>query len=86
MPGFRHGELDILGIASSFGTSALPPGGSLSSRPIRLPGIHPDTGAVVIKLIGTDARGRRVAAWAEVNRHPPGAEVGEHEPLAKQGS
>lgn len=84
-PGFRHGELDMLGIASSFGTSALPPGGRLSSRPIPLPGVHPGSGPLVIKLIGTDARGRRVAAWAEVNRQPPVAAAGEHEPLAKQG-
>jgi hypothetical protein len=82
----RHGGLDMLGIASSFGTSAVPAGGRLSSRPIHLRGVHEDTGTLVIKLIGTDAMGRKVAAWAEVNGRPPEPSAEGHEPLAKQGS
>jgi hypothetical protein len=65
--GFRRGALDLLGIASTFGTSALPAGGRLDSRPIRLAGVHRDSGPLILKAVGTDARGRRVAAWAEVD-------------------
>jgi hypothetical protein len=84
-PGPRHGELDEIGIASSFGTSALPAGGRLTSRPIPLQGLHPDAGPLVIKLIGVDAQGRRVAAWAEVNPRPSEAPT-DSDPLVKQSS
>jgi len=69
-----RGGLDMLGIAASFGTSALPAGGSLTSRAIRLPRIKPGDGPIVFKAVGTDARGRRVAAWTEVA--PPSRSVG----------
>jgi hypothetical protein len=85
-PGSYHGELDMLGIAASFGSTALPAGGRLDSLPIPLHGVHPDAGPLVIKLIGTDVRGRRVAAWAEVNRRPSGSATEADQPLAKQGS
>ena len=66
-PGFRRAGLDMLGIASAFGTSALPAGGRLASRPIESPGaIRAEHGPLVVKAVGTDARGRRVAAWAEL--------------------
>ncbi len=65
-PGFRRDGLDMLGIAAAFGTSRLPAGGSLASRPIRLPGVRPGDGPIVFKAVGTDPRGRRVAAWAVV--------------------
>ena len=64
--GFRRGQLDMLGIASTFGTSALAAGGELHSRPICLEGVHPETGSLVVKMIGTDAQGHRVAAWASI--------------------
>jgi hypothetical protein len=67
--GFRRGQLDMLGIASKFGTSALAAGGALHSRPIRLEGVHPETGSLVLKLIGTDAQGHRVAAWAKIENN-----------------
>jgi hypothetical protein len=67
--GFRRGQLDMLGIASTFGTSALAAGGELHSRPIRLQGVHPETGSLVIKLIGTDTQGNRVAAWASIENN-----------------
>jgi hypothetical protein len=73
LPGSRGG-LDMLGIASSFGTSALPAGGSLTSRAIRLPRVKPGDGPLVFKAVGTDAKGRRVAAWTEVS--PPSRSVG----------
>ena len=68
--GFRCGRLDMLGIAASFGTSALPASGELRSRPIRLTGVSTSTGPLVVKVIGTDAKGRRVAAWADLEEEP----------------
>jgi hypothetical protein len=65
--GFRCGRLDMLGIAASFGSSAVPAAGELSSRPISMPGVSPYDGSLVIKLVGTDAKGRRIAGWAEVD-------------------
>ncbi len=62
--GFHRGGLDMLGIASVFGTSALPAGGSLRSRAIPLTGCPEIGGPTVFKAVGTDARGRRVAAWS----------------------
>ena len=64
--GFRHDGLDMLGIASAFGTSALPARGALRSRPILLPGVRPDDGPLVFKAVGVDSRGRRVATWAVI--------------------
>jgi hypothetical protein len=63
---FRRSGLDMLGIARRFGTSALAVGGRLVSGPIRLDGVRPGDGPLVFKAVGTDAAGRRVAAWAEV--------------------
>ena len=65
----RRGGLDMLGIARAFGTSALPANGQLRSRPIHLPGARGGDDPLVFKAVGTDARGRRVAAWAIVS--PP---------------
>jgi hypothetical protein len=60
----------MLGIASAFGTSALPAGGGLRSRAIRLPGVRGGDGPMVFKAVGVDARGRRIAAWADVSPRP----------------
>ena len=57
----------MLGIAASFGTSAVPARGELRSQPISLSAVSDQSGPLVIKVIGTDAGGRRVAAWAELN-------------------
>jgi hypothetical protein len=67
---FRCGRLDMRGIAGSFGTSALSAGGELSSRPIPLPGVSSRNGPLAIKIIGTDQKGRRIAAWAELAAEP----------------
>jgi len=67
---FRCGRLDMLGIAASFGTSALSAGGELSSRPIHLPGVSSCNGPLAIKVVGTDEKGRRIAAWAELAAAP----------------
>jgi hypothetical protein len=64
---FRHGQLDTIGIASSFGATEIAGGSSLQSRAIRLGGVHPGTGPLILKLVGTDTKGRRVAAWQEID-------------------
>jgi hypothetical protein len=63
----------MLGIASTFGTSALSAGGELSSDFIPLPGVSTESGPLVIKVIGTDPKGRRVAAWADVAKRDSAA-------------
>ncbi len=68
--GFRCGRLDMLGIAAAFGTSALPGGGELRSQLIAMPGVSSNNGPLVVKVIGTDEKGRRIAAWAEVDPAP----------------
>ncbi len=65
--GFRSGRLDMLGVASAFGTSAVPAGGEIHSRPIHLVGVSRQTGPIVVKVVATDARGRRFSAWADLN-------------------
>ena len=80
---FRHGQLDMLGIASSFGTSALSGGAALRSKEIRLKGVHPGTGPLIVKLVGTDDKGRRVAAWWEVDNPDPETEADHLRPLAE---
>ena len=70
------GRLDMLGIAASFGTSALPARGELRSGPIHLSGTSPESGPLVIKVVGTDPRGRRVCAWADLSPASPAADGG----------
>jgi hypothetical protein len=65
-PGFRRDGLDRVGIASTFGTTALKPHGQLTSAPIRLAGIRGCDPPLVLKLVGNDAHGHRVAAWADL--------------------
>lgn len=48
------------------GSTSLVAGASLGSAPIRLEKVFPGFGPLVVKVLGTDTRGRRVAAWAEV--------------------
>jgi len=65
--GFRRAGLDAAGVAAAFGTASLPAHGHLTSRPIPAAGALDDPRAsLVLKAVGTDARGRRVSAWAEV--------------------
>lgn len=69
--GTVRGSLDMLGIASSCGTSALPALGTLVSRPIALAGVIPADSPLVFKATGTDSSGHRVSAWAELPLPPP---------------
>jgi hypothetical protein len=64
---FHCGRLDMLGIASVFGTSAIPGHGALESQPIHIEGVSRQTGPLVVKVVGTDPQGRRVSAWADLN-------------------
>lgn len=76
-PVFRRAGLDAAGVAAAFGTDLLPARGRLGSRPIPMAGALPAVGGtLIVKAVGTDARGRRVAAWAEV-------EAGEREPSSR---
>lgn len=65
--GFRRGRLDSPALGSAFGGLDLPARGGLNASAIPLPELRPGDGPIVFKLIGTDARGRRVAAWADFN-------------------
>ena len=74
--GFHRAGLDMLGIARGFGTSLVAPEGRLATGLIRLDGVHPGDGPIVFKAVGTDAAGRRVAAWAELSFEPGHREEG----------
>src|SRR5690606_28124616 len=54
-------------LTDALGGSSLAGGDSLHSRPIRLTGFGDHSGPVVVKLLGVDAEGRRVTAWATLN-------------------
>ncbi|WP_165231422.1 hypothetical protein [Aquisphaera insulae] len=77
-----RGRLDMLGIASTFGSSALAGHGILRSRPVPLAGEVASAGPIVVRAVGVDSRGRRVSAWAEIPPHPESAS-GERLPLAR---
>jgi hypothetical protein len=70
--GFRRAGLDAAGIAALFGSTTLPPRGELASRPIPLAGVGRGDGPLVVKALGTDPRGRRIAAWADLDLPPAG--------------
>lgn len=58
----RSGQLDMLGVAALFGGSLVPAHGERISKPIELDRDQP----AVVRVIGTDAGGRRIAAWADM--------------------
>jgi hypothetical protein len=62
-----RGRLDRREIEAYFGTCSLDSGQSLRSSPIKLEGVRRESGPYVLKLIGRDAAGRTVTAWADVN-------------------
>jgi len=63
----RPGRLAADELAASLGGDSLGGGDSLYSRPIRLTGFGERSGPVVVKLLGVDAEGRRITAWASLN-------------------
>ncbi len=66
--GAPPGRLDSTGMAEAFDDGVLDGGRLRRSRPIRLSGVEAHAGPMVVKLIGVDDEGRRVAAWAELQR------------------
>ncbi len=68
--GFRCGRLDMLGVAAAFGASSLPGRGELCSHPIPMPDASPANGPLAIKVVGTDEKGRRFTAWAQLDPQP----------------
>ena len=67
---FRHARLNATGIRAACRSFVLAGRGVLVSKPIPT-SIGFLNGPTVVKAIGTDALGRRVAAWAEL----PGVEI-----------
>jgi hypothetical protein len=61
-----RGRLGTGEIEKMFGTCSLPPSGELTSQPIRLAGVSAGCGPLIVKVVGIDAKGRRVPAWAEL--------------------
>jgi len=70
--GARRGGLERTTLTQAFDSDRVPAMGKLQSRPIRLEGFHSGDGPLVVKVLGIDAKGRRVAAWGEIDR--PGHE------------
>jgi len=48
--------------------------GELRSRPIPIPGASPSDGLLAVKVIATDKKGHRIAAWAEIDAEPARAD------------
>lgn len=65
--GPRPGLLAGDELTDALGGNSLAGGDALHSRPIRLTGFSDHSGPVVVKLLGVDAEGRRVTAWATLN-------------------
>jgi hypothetical protein len=61
-----HGRLADGALEKTLGTSTLPASGELTSQPILLTGLSAVHGPLVVKVVGTDAQGRRVSAWADL--------------------
>jgi hypothetical protein len=79
--GTTPGRLDEGGVAAGFDGSLLAGNEVRRSRPIRLEGADAYSGPLVLKLTGVDDEGRRVSAWAELDREE-GAARGGRPPLA----
>jgi hypothetical protein len=67
-----HGRLDAAEMEKTLGGPLVPAGGELTSQPIRLAGAGTLDGPLVVKVVGADAKGRRISAWAEVDFGAPG--------------
>ena len=79
--GIPPGRLDAPGTAEAFGEAAHDGDEVRRSRPIRLAGVAPYSGSMVVKLLGVDDEGRRVAAWAEFHHDHAGLGGGPDRPL-----
>ena len=65
--GFQRGQLDTAGLVAAFGTTKLSAWGRLQAQPIPLPGVHAGDGPLIIKVLGVDAQGRKIAGWTEID-------------------
>ena len=66
-----RGRLEAAEIEKTLGALTLPASGELTSQPIPLTGLSALHGPLVVKVVGTDALGRRVSAWADVDLEGP---------------
>jgi hypothetical protein len=64
--GFHGDQLDATAIATEFGTCDIPAFGELSSRPFPMGNAASRAGPLLITIIGIDAKGKRVVAWADL--------------------
>ena len=62
-----RGRLEAAELEKTLGSLTVPASGELTSEPILLTGLSAVEGPLVVKVVGTDAQGRRVSAWADVN-------------------
>lgn len=81
----HHGSLNAAQLKSAFGTLSLGANSERTVEPILLKGVRLEDGPVVIKLLGTDAKGRRIVAWTLLQGDEDGREkaVGEAESEVK---
>jgi hypothetical protein len=66
-----RGRLEAPELEKSLGALTLPGSGELTSKLIQLTGLTDLPGPIVVKVVGIDAKGRRVAVWADVNLARP---------------
>jgi hypothetical protein len=66
-PGFRRASLDASALAGAFGAPEVPARGRLDARRVDDGGALNARVPMVVKAVGTDRRGRRVAAWADLD-------------------
>ncbi len=64
--GLRGGRLGQVETAAAFGSEFLAAAGELTSGPIPLADLCARSGPLVVKVVGRDARGKLVAAWADL--------------------
>jgi hypothetical protein len=65
-PSFRRASLKSAGLTAAFGSSTLPAHGRLVAMSIPCSKAIELGAPLVVKVVATDARGRRVSAWATV--------------------
>jgi hypothetical protein len=66
-----QGRLEATELAKALGTSTLSASSEITSTPIPLIGLRALHGPLVIKVVGADAQGRRVSAWADLDFEDP---------------
>jgi hypothetical protein len=64
--GARGGQLGEVETAAAFGSEFLAASGEVLSRPIPIAGITAASGPMVVKVVGKDATGKQIAAWADL--------------------